>query len=314
MIRQYFLPVLALAGLILGIAVAVNGSKKVTPAAAVSAPAQSPYTVFVAGSGLIEASSENIAIGTLVGGVVAKIHVQTGSRVKAGDPLFTLDDRTHRAEIKLRESSVKVAEAQLADAKDELAFNENIEDKAAVSAEDTNRRRHAVRIAEAQLAQAQTQLAGAMTELDKLTVRALVDGEVLQVKVHPGEYAPAGVLGTPLMMVGNVAPLHVRVDVDEDDAWRIRSGAVATGCLRGNKDIRTPLKFVRFEPYVLPKRSLTGDSTERVDTRVLQVIFSFERGELPLFVGQQMNVFIDAPARVFTPEPVKPAREESVSR
>jgi hypothetical protein len=51
---------------------------------------------------------------------------------------------------------------------------------------------------------------------------------------------------------------------------------------------------VRFEPFVVPKKSLTGDSTERVDTRVLQVIYQIENGNLPLFVGQQMDVFIDA--------------------
>ena len=56
----------------------------------------------------------------------------------------------------------------------------------------------------------------------------------------------------------------------------------------------TPLRFVRFEPFVVPKRSLTGDSTERVDTRVLQVIYRVERDDLPLFVGQQVDVFIDA--------------------
>jgi hypothetical protein len=87
--------------------------------------------------------------------------------------------------------------------------------------------------------------------------------------------------------------LHVRVDVDENDASRVCPGASAIGCLRGNKDVKVPLAFVRFEPYVLPKKSLTGDSTERVDTRVLQVVFSFERGELPIYVGQQMDVFID---------------------
>jgi hypothetical protein len=66
--------------------------------------------------------------------------------------------------------------------------------------------------------------------------------------------------------------------------------------LRGNKDINTALKFVRFEPYVIPKVSLTGGSNERVDTRVLQAIFSFERGDLPIFVGQQLNIYIDASA------------------
>jgi len=299
MIRKYLLPILALAGIILGIVVAVNGAKKVVPAAPVSPPAQSPYKVFVVGAGIIEASTENIAIGTTVGGVVAQIYVQIGSKVKVGDPLFTLDNRTLRAEIALRESAIKVVEAQLADAKDELAFNENISDKAAVSAEDTNKRRNTVRIVEHQLAQAQAQLASSNTELEKLTVRAPVEGQVLQLKVHLGEFAPAGTLVQPLILLGSVEPLHVRADVDEDDAWRIRSGAVATGCLRGNKDISTPLTFVRFEPYVIPKTSLTGDSTERVDTRVLQVIFSFTRGDLPLFVGQQMDVFIDAPTRTF---------------
>src|SRR5262249_39172606 len=44
-----------------------------------------------------------------------------------------------------------------------------------------------------------------------------------------------------------------------------------------------------------PKRSLTGASTERVDTRVLQILYSFEREALPVFVGQQVDVFIEAP-------------------
>jgi len=66
------------------------------------------------------------------------------------------------------------------------------------------------------------------------------------------------------------------------------------GHVRGNADLKASLQFVRFEPFVVPKRSLTGDSTERVDTRVLQVIYRVERDDMPLFVGQQLDVFIDA--------------------
>ena len=47
---------------------------------------------------------------------------------------------------------------------------------------------------------------------------------------------------------------------------------------------------------MIPKRSLTGDSTERVDTRVLQVIYEVGQRGVPLFVGQQMDVFIEATA------------------
>src|SRR5688572_17226025 len=98
------------------------------------------------------------------------------------------------------------------------------------------------------------------------------------------------------MLLGNTKTLHVRVDVDENDAWRVRADAKATGYVRGNRDLRTDLKFVRIEPYVVPKRSLTGDTTERVDTRVLQVLYAFDRSELPVYVGQLMDVFIDAPS------------------
>jgi len=92
--------------------------------------------------------------------------------------------------------------------------------------------------------------------------------------------------------------LHVRVDIDEHEGWRVRAGATAVGSLRGNAEMKTPLAFVRFEPFVVPKKSLTGDSTERVDTRVLQVIYRVERDDLPLFVGEQLDVFIDAGRQV----------------
>ena len=150
-----------------------------------------------------------------------------------------------------------------------------------ISAEDLETRTHAADTAEAQYLQAQANLEAAKTDLERLTVRAPVDGQVMQLKVHLGEFAPTGVLAQPLILFGSVEPMNVRVDVDENDAWRVRASADAIGFLRGNRQIKVPLKFVRFEPYVIPKVSLTGQPTERVDTRVMQAIYSFERGDLP---------------------------------
>src|SRR5262249_47105548 len=113
-------------------------------------------------------------------------------------------------------------------------------------------------------------------------------------KIRAGELAVAGATANPMILLGRAKPLYLRVDVDEHEAWRVHPEASATAAVRGNADLKTPLKFVRFEPFVLPKKSLTGDSTERVDTRVLQVIYRVEREDLRLFVGQQMDVFIDA--------------------
>jgi hypothetical protein len=86
------------------------------------------------------------------------------------------------------------------------------------------------------------------------------------------------------------------VDIDEHDIPRFRPGAPAKATLRGDPRHEFRLSFVRVEPYVVPKKSLTGDNTERVDTRVLQVIYCFDQVDRPVYVGQQLDVFVDCAA------------------
>jgi multidrug efflux pump subunit AcrA (membrane-fusion protein) len=271
-------------------------------------PPMSDFSSTVAAVGLVEASTENISIGTPLAGVVAKVFVTAGQMVKAGDPLFELDARHLRADLSVKEQALAVARARadvtrarLEDLQRQLEFAEQVKDKRAISAEELTRRHSAVQTAAAELQEATVQIAAAQSqahavevEMQRSIVRAPIDAEVLQVKLRAGEFAPAAPTSTPLVLLGRSKPLHVRVDVDEHEGWRVRAGAAGVGHLRGNADVTTPLRFVRFEPFVVPKRSLTGDSTERVDTRVLQVIYRVERGDLPLFVGQQLDVFIDA--------------------
>jgi HlyD family secretion protein len=271
-------------------------------------PAISDYADTVAAVGLVEASTENIWVGTPIAGVVAKVFVTAGESVKAGAPLFELDTRQLRADSAVKREAVnvarareRVAEAHLVDVKRQLEFAENVTDKRAISAEELARRRSAVDTASAEVDEVRSEIAAAESQvraievdLDRSVVRALLPAEVLQVKIRVGEYAPASATASPLILLGKSKPLHVRVDVDEHEAWRVREGARAIGHVRGHAESKTPLAFVRFEPFVVPKRSLTGDSTERVDTRVLQLIYRVERDSAPLFVGQQLDVFIDA--------------------
>jgi multidrug resistance efflux pump len=152
-------------------------------------------------------------------------------------------------------------------------------------------------IAQAAIDQATAQIGQIQTDIDRCLVRAPVDGVVLQVNVRPGEY-----VGAPpsqaLMVLGAIdKTVHVRVDIDEHDIPRFKAGAPAVASLRGAPETKYPLTFVRVEPYVIPKKSLTGDNTERVDTRVLQVIYALDVTDKPVYVGQQMDVFIDVGAR-----------------
>jgi len=225
-------------------------------------------------------------------------------------------------EIPPAEARVQEAEQQYQDADVQLKLIESVRDKRAIRDEDLLRRRIAVKTAEARLDQAKGDLAllkaGAwqpdieiaraevseaqrqveriQADLDRTIVTAPITGEILQCKVRVGEYAQASQLAQPLILMGATNQLNVRADVDEQDAWRVRKGAAAVASVRGDSSHRYGLHFVRFEPYIIPKKNLTGDSTERVDTRVLQVIFALDKNA-PVYAGQQLDVFIDAGGR-----------------
>ena len=64
-------------------------------------PARSPFGQTLAASGVVEAKTENISIGSHLPGIVNQVVVSVGQRVKAGDPLFRLDDRHLQAELQL---------------------------------------------------------------------------------------------------------------------------------------------------------------------------------------------------------------------
>jgi RND family efflux transporter MFP subunit len=295
MIRFYILPVAALIGIIFVIRTVIAGSVPAPVAAPVVEPAKAPFETFVAGSGIVEAISENIAIASPLSGVVKQVLVKAGDAVSVNQPLFALDDREPLAELEVRKAQREGAKAQLTDAQTQLSIYKTVGDSRAITRGELLKRESAVDIAKAAVAEAESLVKATETTLERLIIRSPINGAVLQSKVRVGEFAAAQALSSPLMIVGTTSPLAVRVDVDENDAWRVRSGSPASAVLRGNTSVTFPLTFVKFEPYVIPKRSLTGESSERVDTRVLQVIYSFDRKELPIYVGQLVDVFIESP-------------------
>lgn len=345
-LTQYGLPAIA-CGLLVFASWYVWGQRIVTttPPPPIE-PAHSPFSSTLAASGVVEAQTENISIGSPTPGVVTKVLVTVGDDVSAGTPLFQLDDRAllgqldinraavhsakselvkleaapRKEEVPLRQAVVSQSQATLDLARDALRRSEDTFAKNVTTEQDLIEKQEAVLIAEAKLAQAQADLdlleAGSWSydidvaraelsraeaavakteiELDRLIVRALVDGEVLQVNVRPGEYVGAPP-SEPLIVLGDVERLHVRVDIDEFDIARFRPEAPASAVPRGSLQERYPLEFFRIEPYVVPKKSLTGDNTERVDVRVLQVIYTCNPEGLPrLYVGQQMEVFVES--------------------
>jgi len=219
--------------------------------------------------------------------------VQLDVLKKVDDPRAIRDE-----DLRRRAVAVDAAKAKLDAADAELALV-----RAGSWTEDLAVAKADVRSAEAELTAATSDVAeadagvrAAEVDLDRLRIAAPRAARVLRVNVRAGEFAPADRIDEPLVVLGVVEPLHVRVDIDEADAWRTHAGARAEATLRGRSTIHAPLTFVRFEPYVTPKRSLTGNPGERTDTRVLQAIYALDPDAMPVYVGQQVDVYIDGSA------------------
>ena len=136
-----------------------------------------------------------------------------------------------------------------------------------------------------------------------------MDGEILQLNVRLGQFA-AMTWKEPMIVLGDINRLHVRVDIDENDLPYFSQGAEAVATLKGRPQVRFALKFVYVEPYVIPKQSLTGYNSERVDTRVLQVIYALpEERPVDVYVGQQMDVYLKAAPASRAGEPPRDRRD-----
>jgi multidrug resistance efflux pump len=151
-----------------------------------------------------------------------------------------------------------------------------------------------IEVAKAQVGLSRSQVESVKAELVRLTVTAPIAGEILQVNVRPGQFA-ALAWKEPMIVMGDVKRLHVRVDIDENDLPYFTPNSQAVATLKNRPQVRFPLEFVAVQPYVIPKQSLTGCSSERVDTRVLQVIYGLpDDRPVETYVGQQMDVYIKA--------------------
>jgi HlyD family secretion protein len=241
---------------------------------------------------------------------VTKVHAEARRYVRAGDALWEQDNRGLAAQVPVRESefasahaTVKVGEAALGNAQVQLTMIEKVADRRAIREEDLERRRIAVSAAKAQLnvdravlTHGQAALAPLRSDLSRLKVVAPIDGEILKEDVHPGEYAVVP-SPSPLIVMGDTSTMHLRADVAEEDAPHFIPGRTAYASPRGAGGQRIPLTFVRVEPRILPKGNFTADTVERIDTRVLQVIYRVS-GDARVYDGELMDVYIDAPERI----------------
>jgi HlyD family secretion protein len=143
--------------------------------------------------------------------------------------------------------------------------------------------------AEGQLNIARSELLATQAAIEKMTIRAPIDGTVLQMNAKPGELASPSATQA-LVLLGNVSALRVRAEVDERDIEKIKAGQavlVRPAAFR-DREIAGTVSFIA--PLVEAGRYNALGQRNMTDVDVVEVLVNLgEPG--PLAVGMKVDVY-----------------------
>jgi HlyD family secretion protein len=206
-------------------AIATGTAKDGAPASAPAAPPRSGEPVLTVSGYIIPRA--RIEISPRFMGTVRWIGVKKGDDVKKGEVMVLLEDEEYRARVMENEGRLALAEANLTNAevnlKRQIELSKN-DVESARSLDDAQRARDA---AVAELKMAQGQLMLARTYLDWCTIRAPINGTILEKLVDPDELVVPQSFGgtrgpsTALVSLADLNDLQVEIDLNEADTPKV---------------------------------------------------------------------------------------------
>lgn len=230
----------------------------------------------------------------------AALAAAQGDLESAKDELLRTSRGLRREDVEATVADTEAARARAALSRDALARTEKLAQGGASTPDELDRARRQAeadqRTLESQEAKKHAALAGSRSEdvaqarakllgaaarrdeaeaqLEQLTIRAPIAGEILQMKFRPGEYYTPG--GDPMAIMGDMRVLRVRMDVDERDIARVALGDSAFATSTAFLGRRFPGKVVEIGKRMGRKNLRTDDPTERIDTKILEVVFQLD--------------------------------------
>jgi len=151
--------------------------------------------------------------------------------------------------------------------------------------------RQDVSVAQAHLKGATASLEESRAALQRTQLVAPIDARVLRVKLHVGEFHnPMG--GEPIVILGDLSQLRVRMDVDERDVARLKRGAAAYVTATAFGKDRFPGKVVEVGQRMGRRTVRVDDPADRIDVKILEASIELD-GMPPLVPGMRVSAFVD---------------------
>lgn len=194
-----------------------------------------------------------------VNGIVAKRLFTEGSVVKAGQPLYQLDDATYRADLNSAEANLARAQATLVTARLNAKRSAELVKLDAVSQQDDENAAAALREAEADVKAAQAAADRARTVLGYAAITSPITGRIGKSNVTQGALVTAN-QDQPLTTVQQLDPMYVDLTQSSAEFLELRK-ALASGTLKATRDLPVTILLEDGTHYEHPGKLAFSDVT-----------------------------------------------------
>ena len=231
----------------------------------------------ISGHGIVEPADREVKVGSRVPGLVQRIRVQEGNRVAAGALLVELASDAERAAVSAAKADLDAATARLAISSLTARRAEQLERDGAISRDERDRSVSQANIDRAGVDQARSRLTEAGARLSQLNIKAPSAGTILKLSVREGEfYSPDG--EASLVTLGDMTRVRVRLDIDERFIGRVFVGQPGYAVVQAYNNRKFAGKVVDIAPRMGRKNQRTDDPTERIDTKIREVMLQLDNG------------------------------------
>ena len=192
------------------------------PEVTVAQPVKRQVTEFYEYVGRTKAP-QFVEIRSRVTGYLTKVHFSDGQEVKAGDPLFEIDNRPYQYALETARARLQQAEAQLKLSNQFLERNRSLVNTNAVAQQELDDAVQKQASALAELNASKASISQAELDLEFCSITAPISGRLSQTSLTVGNLISSTQSSTPpLTTIASVDPIHVLFDVDEATVLRFR--------------------------------------------------------------------------------------------
>ena len=194
-------------------------------------------------------------------GEIIGMHVQTGDDVKSGDLLASIDPRIPRNSLAQAEANLVVAQAQLTNAKAQLARSDTLFKAQAITQTEYETANLSFANANAAVVRAQTDLENARDRMTDTRIRAPLAGTIIAKNVELGTVISSPTTdvggGTVLFRMANLDTVQVRTQVDETDIGKVQPGLAATITVDAYPNRPFEGSVLKIEPQATVQQNVT---------------------------------------------------------